>query len=442
MDAIWAMAMKDLRLLFRDRMGFFFAFFFPLAIAVFFGMIFQQHETSRIGIALVNEEPESAGSRAFTEDLKGASELQIFEVDKQGRKFDRASATDAVRRGDYTAFVALPKGFGATRDSMFFGKGTTLVLGVDPSHSAERGMLEGILTKYGFMQLQNSFQDPEAMRKQVGTSMAKLRSSTNVPESTRRVLDKFFGDLDTFLVDLPTATKESDANQSDAGQGMGGWQPIRIEKAEIIQAKAEGPSNPYAITFPQGIIWGVMGCALGFGISLAQEKSRGTLIRLRTAPITGAQVLAGKALACFLATVGVCVMLIAISMAPPFNVRPSSLGLLALAVLATAVCFVGVMMMLAVFSGSSERGGQGLGWGVMLMFAMIGGGMIPRFVMPDWMQAISNFSPIRWSILALERGVWREATLVEELIPCGVLVAIGVVGFAFGASRMARSTAA
>ena len=151
-----------------------------------------------------------------------------------------------------------------------------------------------------------------------------------------------------------------------------------------------------------------------------------------------AQVLAGKAVACFLATIGVCFAMVAISMAPPFNVRPTSLPYLSLAVLATAVCFVGIMMLLAVFGGSSERGGQGLGWGVLLMFSMIGGGMIPLFIMPAWMQKVSVFSPIRWSILALERGIWRNATLKEIVIPCLVLCAIGIVGFTVGAARFRR----
>jgi len=35
-----AIALKDLRLLLRDKAGFFFVFFFPLLIAIFFGTVF------------------------------------------------------------------------------------------------------------------------------------------------------------------------------------------------------------------------------------------------------------------------------------------------------------------------------------------------------------------------------------------------------------------
>lgn len=445
MGAILAMAVKDLRLLVRDRMGAFFAFGFPLVMAVLFGTIFTDRggDDSRIEIIVVDED-RSAGSAEFVKVLEGASELRVVRHTGEKQAFDRASATEVVRRGGVPAFVAIPKGFGESRESMFFGAGAKLLLGVDPSRKAEQGMLEGLLTKYGFLQLQQSFQDPAIMRGRVKSSMDRLRADPDVPDPTRRVLDQFFGDLDRFLVDLPEATTAAGEGKPapDRDSGMGGFQPIAIEKAEIVKPARGGPKNAYAISFPQGIIWGVMGCALGFGISLAQERTKGTLMRLLVAPIGNSHVLAGKALGCFIATVSVSLALIALSMAPPFNVRPTSLPLTLAAVLATAVCFVGIMMLLAVFGGASERGGQGLGWGVLLLLAMVGGGMIPLFVMPDWMKSISVVSPVRWAILSIEMGLWRDATPIEMIKPCAILVSIGLVGFAIGAAKLRRMSIA
>jgi ABC-2 type transport system permease protein len=58
--------------------------------------------------------------------------------------------------------------------------------------------------------------------------------------------------------------------------------------------------------------------------------------------------------------------------------------------------------------------------------------------MPGWMQTASNVSPVKWGILALEGGIWRGFTLAEEARPCGVLVAVGVAGFAFGSMVLAK----
>ena len=63
MGPLLAMVGKDLRLLARDRMGFFFTFIFPLMIAIFFGTMFSGsgREPRGLSIALVDEDqsPES-----------------------------------------------------------------------------------------------------------------------------------------------------------------------------------------------------------------------------------------------------------------------------------------------------------------------------------------------------------------------------------------------
>jgi ABC-2 type transport system permease protein len=450
MNAVLAIALKDIRLLIRDRMGFFFAFAFPIMTAIFFGSIFggggggggDDSDSGKIEILLVDED-QTDGSRAFAKTLSGASELKVASV------ATREEAAAAVRTGKKPAFVALPKGFGATRESMFWGGGTSVVLGVDPARHAESGMLEGLLTKYGFMQLQEGFTNPDVMRRQVRTSLDKLRSSSSFDSSQKQVFEKFFGDLDQFLVDVPrqsdskpdpslppadSSTKPDAASSS----GGGGFQPIRIEKADIVKQKEPAdystptmPPNNYAWTFPQGMIWGFLGCSMSFAVAMVLERSRGTLLRLRVAPLSAMQVLFGKALACFIMTQVVVILLMLIACFV-FGVRPTSYLTLAVAMICTGICFVGLMMMLSVVS-KSERAAAGLGWGVMLIFSMIGGGMIPLFILKGWMQTLSVFSPIRWSILALEGGIWRDMSPLEMLPSCAILTGIGVVGFIVGA---------
>ena len=62
MREIVAMAVKDLRLLFRDRAGFFFTLFFPLIVAVMFGTIFGGGGGSRSAMSiLVVDEDKTEG---------------------------------------------------------------------------------------------------------------------------------------------------------------------------------------------------------------------------------------------------------------------------------------------------------------------------------------------------------------------------------------------
>ena len=179
-----------------------------------------------------------------------------------------------------------------------------------------------------------------------------------------------------------------------------------------------------------------MGCAAGFGVSLVSERTGGTMTRLRVAPIGRWHIVLGKALACLITTLAVSTVLLLLAWLA-FGVRPVSPGMLALAVLALALCFVGVMMLLAVI-GKTEAAASGIGWACLLTLAMIGGGAIPLAFMPPWLREIGHVSPVKWGILAIEGGLWRGLTFVEMLLPLGVLLGIGMATFTIGAVVFAR----
>jgi ABC-2 type transport system permease protein len=412
---IIALARKDLLLLFRDRGGFFFAFFFPLVMAVFFGTIFSGggDETRALSVLLVDEDS-TAGSAEFIRTLAASEELRVEQT-------TRDSAVGKVRTGKRVAYIVIKKGFGEARGRMFWGDPPAVEVGVDPSRKAESGMIQGILMKYAAAAMQKTFSDRSAMRDMVGRSLDSLRAPGSRDFPGKENLSRFLGEFDRFV---------ADTTLDSAGRGASrGFEPLHIEEAAVIREES-GPANAYAVSFPQGIIWGMVGCAAAFGISLVLERTRGTLIRLRIAPITRMQILAGKALACFVATVLISVILLVIGTLF-FGVRPSSSVHLAMAVLCSSIAFVGIMMLLSVL-GKTERSAGGVGWAALLLMSMIGGGMIPLFIMPAWMQTASNISPVKWSVLALEGALWRNFSFAEMLTPCGILLAVGVAAFAVG----------
>ena len=120
-----------------------------------------------------------------------------------------------------------------------------------------------------------------------------------------------------------------------------------------------------------------------------------------------------------------------------FGIRVESLLGLSMAIVSAAFCYTGLMMALAAF-GKTERAVSGSAAAIFMPLAMIGGGMIPLVFLPDWMKTVSNISPTKWNIVALEGAIWRGNSLVEMLLPCGVLVAIGLVGFGLGIKFLSR----
>jgi ABC-2 type transport system permease protein len=108
-----------------------------------------------------------------------------------------------------------------------------------------------------------------------------------------------------------------------------------------------------------------------------------------------------------------------------------------LAVVSTALCFTGIMMLLSTL-GHNEQSVSTIGWSVLMPLSMIGGGMIPLFFMPKWMLQISHISPIKWSITAIEGAMWRGMTWEELLIPCSILIGIGLITFTLGVIVLKR----
>jgi ABC-2 type transport system permease protein len=337
------------------------------------------------------------------------------------------------------AAVIVPKGFGEARAAPFSGQRMKLEVAIDPSRQAIGGMLSGILTKYGFMQLQSAFQRPQEMRRLAGESLDRIRKSADLDPARKALFERFFGNLDTMLATIPDAAqdepepqptpdKPGDATPAKKSGGFN-WQPLELVEVPV-QIKRDFPTNGYSLTFPQGIMWGIMGCSLAFAISLVLERSRGTLMRLRVAPLPPWTILLGKSIACFVVTAGVACTLLAVGVLA-FGVRPISYPLLLGAVVCASLCFVGLMNLLAAVS-PSERAASGLGWGVMIVLAMVGGVMVPVEFLPEWLQRVGSLSPMRWSLLAMSAGIWRDLPMSRYALACAIQLGVGLVGFVAG----------
>ncbi len=415
MKSIWILAIKDLRILLRDKSGFFFTFFYPILIAVFFGVIFSgsgggsRPTKSALSVYVIDEDNTDI-SKKFVETLSKSEDLELTPISLE-------KAQEEVRLGNKAAYILIKKGYGKARENMFTSSSPAVEIGIDPARRAEAYLLTGLLLQYGAQDLQKAFTDRNLMRKQIKTSLRQL------PKNESNTLSDFLSSMDTYLADT--------ASSADNGSGgFKGFEPLKVEEKEIIRQRI-GPPSSFAVTFPQGVMWGIIACITTFAVSLISERNKGTLTRLLTGPLKSYQILGSKALACFLTTISVSIFIMMIGVFV-FGVKPASYLKLGIGLIIVSGSFVGLMMLLSVIS-KSERSASGIGWAVLMVFAMIGGGMLPLFFMPDWLKALSNISPIKWGILALEGAIWRDFTFSELLQPYLILTAFGLVTFFIGA---------
>lgn len=430
MHPILAIAIKDVRLLLRDRMGAIFTLGFPLAFAMFFGMIFSGSSSSTpasMDIVVVDQDA-SARSRQLVDDLKASDAVEV----QTAPDIDGARAL--VRGRKAAAGVVITKGFGAALDRPFWGESAAIELISDPSRTAEVGMLQGVVMELAYKQFQASITDTNAMAQMSKQALADM--DTLPPDEQARLapLRTFLPSLESFMQSMQDARSTDAQDDEQAAQAAG--QPVTVTTSSVIP---EQRTSGYAMSFTQGMIWGVMSAAITMALTLVIERRTGTLIRLRVAPIPQGTILAGKALACGLVILGVLALLTIIGVVG-FGVAPTSYPLLALAAVSTAIGFVGIMMVIAAIA-KTEAVANGLGWGGMLGLAMIGGAMVPSFLMPKSLQTLGLISPVRWGLEGLEGAIWRDYSLGQMLLPCGALIALGVVGFAIGARIFAWTSA-
>lgn len=415
MGVIRAIAWKDLLLLMRDRSGFFWVLGMPILMALFFGAIFSSEgPRASMKVATVDLDG-SARSKAFLEALGKSKAVELA-------PFPLETARDLVRKGERVAYLVLPKGMG--EGSLFAPENDLeITLGIDPKRSAEAGVLNGLIQEAWFGQLQAAMADPDTMAIETAQSRARLEGGVDMDPDRREALMGLLGSLDRL------------GRAGNGGSSAGGMRGPTLRQESVTDDRAQ-PASSFEITFPQGILWGFIGICTAFSQSMVRERTMGTLQRLRIAPVTRGQLLAGKALACLLTIVAVSALLLALGSVLGVRVA-AHLPSLALAVLCAGLGFVGLMVFLSVL-GKTEQSVAGAGWAVMLVFSMTGGGMVPLMAMPQWMLTVSTASPVRWGITALEGAIWRGYSLTEMMLPCGILLAFGVVFYTLGVAILSK----
>lgn len=435
MTAVIQMAIKDLRILFRDRLGAFFILVFPILMGLFFGLIMGGNSggsTAAMRIVVVDQD-QSEMSRKFIESLKKNEAVSIELANLEW-------ARDGVRKGSRIGLVVLPKGFGDTA-GILWSTPPQIQLGIDPSRLAEAGMIQGFVMEAMGSLVGERFRQPKQFKPLIEDAKKQLDSDNEVNPLTRRLMSNYFQSLET-LMDSMAGIQVAEDSELSLKTG-GNFQFADIQSLDISReidpnsqaGQLQKLRSRWDISFPQAMMWGVLGCVAGFSISVARERTLGTMVRLQVAPLSRFQILAGKALACFIAVIGVIGMLTLLGIG--LGMRPANFMALAVAAISIACCFVGIMMTLAVL-GKTEQSVSGIGWAANMVMAMLGGAMIPVMFMPAFLQSASVVSPITWSILAIEGAIWRQYTMAEMVFPCLILIGIGATGFVIGTQVLSR----
>ena len=219
MSRILTLALKDVRLLSRDRFGLFWVIAFPFLMALFFGSMFSGSGGGRSGsmkIALINDNKSPAASGFYTE---------LEEIDVISASYMSAdSARQLVAQGKLVAFVYY-RDTVSTVMSMFSGEESLPIeVGIDPARTAAQGYLRGLISQAYFSRMQSQMMDPSIMNVSIDQQLAAIDTATGLSGEQVGLMKGFLSDLQGFM----NTVDSSDTTPQDSVAGNGPFAGVAI----------------------------------------------------------------------------------------------------------------------------------------------------------------------------------------------------------------------
>jgi ABC-2 type transport system permease protein len=367
-----AMVRKDLRLFFMDRRAVIMSFAAPIVIASFFGSIFSGGRGTDERARMAVQVVDRDGGAIAQSIVAAMRDDKNLAVTVSTPEEARA----AVRGGMAVVAVVIPPGFGDGAGRAFLGGRDRPQLDFlyDPTRRAELAMVRGILTEH-------------VMR----------AVSREVFKGARLA--------------LPYDARE-----------------------EAVTARANVAYNGYAHAFAGMGVQFLLFAAVDLGVGILLERQRGLWKRLRSAPLTRAMLLGGKAASGALIALMTLLVSFAFAMIV-FKVRieGSVPGFLAVSVACALMATTFGLLIAAI--GGTPAATRGVAIFAVLIMVMLGGAWVPTFIFPGWLQQLTVVVPARWAMDGLDAMTWRGLGLAAAVAPTLVLLGFAVL---FGALALLR----
>lgn len=398
MTALLATIKKEILLLLRDVHGLFLLFVMPMAFIVIMSLALQNQfaKNADSGSAITVLLDNQSNNEAATSVIKLLQQRQMF----SWHVTDSASASEKIRRDEAAFLLALSEKSGELHADILVAPATN-------------PQIEAIFTATV----------AEAMSKQrIETLLRSIRM--------KQALSHTFSTTN----DLST---NNDFSMADDGidETTLNSNPVTVsysyQKNQTIsvQSSSVRPSSVQQ-SVPAWLVFAMFFSVVPLANTLISERQHGTLRRLRTLPVSPVLPIIGKLIPYFVINqIQVLLMLwVGVYLMPLFNADSltlgHSLGGLALMSIALSVAALGYGILIAVIARTADQAATLGGVGNILL-AALGGVMVPRFVMPETMQRIADFSPMAWGLEGFLDIFLRNGNVLDVLPEAGSLFALG-----------------
>lgn len=396
MHKLWASTYKELLLLSRDIGGLAILFVMPLVLVVTITLIqdstFRSINDNKIPILWVDYDRGEVSKNIYD----GLSESQSFNI--IGKESD-SEAKELVFKGEYQLAIVIPANLSSELE-----KKVNL-------------NVEGLLSKFGLEEETPQSEKADLEKKEVilyfdpATQMAFKNSIKNG-------IDKMIFKIETQTIYKAFQSQITD----DETEAIFDTESF-ITFKEITPSIGEDEIIPNSVqhNVPAWTLFAIFFIIVPLSINMVKEKSQGTFVRLRTNPVSYLTVLGGKTviylavcLIQFGLMLGIGVYLFPILGLPSLAVT-GKIPLLFLVALFAGLAAIGLGLLLGTVARTQEQSAP-FGATFVVILAALGGVWVPVFIMPKFMQTLSNLSPMNWGLNAFYDVFLRDAGILD-LIP-------------------------
>lgn len=211
--------------------------------------------------------------------------------------------------------------------------------------------------------------------------------------------------------------------------------------AELIERQSvAATSGEPTVTYYAGAIamLFLLFSAVQGAASLVDERRSGVFDRIVMGRGSVAALVSGKMAFLVVQGLALCAVLLAVAelaYGVPAHAHPASVTVAALFASGAAA---GVALPLAALSRTRHQA-QTLSTFVVLLLSALGGSMVPRFLMPEWLRQVGDLTPTAWAIEAFQGALWRSEGLAGLLPSLGVLLIFTAVGWGLTVLLVQRS---
>jgi ABC-2 type transport system permease protein len=290
----------------------------------------------------------------------------------------------------------------------------------DPSQTATLPMVQGLLTQQVFAAVTGNLFSGERGVELINESLATLDAQGADAATT--------GDLRELLM------RARSLNQRNRAEPGGGTQPtagaaapprsgliVPFELADEAVTSGRTPYNGYAHACAGMGVQFILMMGIEAGVGLLLLRRRGLWLRLKAAPLARSTLLAARVGSVAILSLAMFAFLYA-GAALLYGVRVdgSMLGFVGIA-MAFALTTAAFGLLIAAL-GQTPEATRGLAIFATLVMVLLGGGWVPSFLFPEWLQTAGAALPTRWAIQGLEAMTWRGLGLDQALPAIGALL--------------------